>query len=182
MHGGRWRRAPPAGCSYAGVAGRGGGPAGVRPVRSWVSELALSDRGVVLVGACVISGVLIVALARACAAVTAGPGATWGHRLVTTAVLVAAAFAYSPRTYLPVGCVTARVTWHGILHDVAGPVMTWLVAAASVVYSRRFALARDGLATAVATVAFWVVASGAQRTRPRRCPGPWTAACSSGCP
>src|SRR5690606_24792148 len=105
--------------------------------------------------------VLIVALGAGLrAAVTAGPGATWGHRLVTTAgvaLVAAGVFVTDPGTYLPAG-VTARVTWHGILHDVAGPVVILSVAAASVVYSQRFARAY-GLATAVATVAFWVVAS-----------------------
>lgn len=131
------------------------------PVRSWVSELALSDRGVVLVAACVASGVLIVVLGAGLrAAVTDGPGATAGHRLVImagAALVAAGVFVTDPGTYLPDG-VTARVTWHGILHDIAGPIMILSVTAAAVVYSRRFARAY-GLATAAATLAFWVVGS-----------------------
>lgn len=134
---------------------------GYDPVRSWVSELALSSRGPVLIVACVLSGALIVALGAGLrTAIAAGPAATWGHRLVTVAgsgLVAAGVFVADPGTYLPEGTAPG-VTWHGILHDIAGPVMILSVAAAATVYSRRFARAY-GLSTAVATVALWVAAS-----------------------
>ncbi|MGS2640720.1 DUF998 domain-containing protein [Streptosporangium sp. LJ11] len=133
---------------------------GYDPMRSWISELALSGRGWIQIAGFLIGGVLITVFGRGLRAVFAdGPAATWGPRVVTTAgvaLFAAGLFVIDPGTYRPPGTV-AGTTWHGILHDIAGPVMVLSVAAAAVIYSRRFAR-WYGLATGGLVVALWLVA------------------------
>ncbi len=133
---------------------------GYDPMRSWISELALSGRGWIQIAGFLIGGALITVFGRGLRAVfTDGPAATWGPRVVTAAgaaLFAAGLFVIDPGTYRPPGTV-AGTTWHGILHDIAGPFMFLSVAAAAVIYSRR--LARwYGLATCGLTITFWLTA------------------------
>ncbi|WP_440101704.1 DUF998 domain-containing protein [Streptosporangium sp. H16] len=133
---------------------------GYDPIRSWISELALSGRGWIQIAGFLVSGALIAVFGRGLRAVfTGGPAATWGPRVVTTAgvaLFAAGLFVIDPGTYRPPGTV-AGTTWHGILHDIAGPVMFLSVAAAAVIYSRRFAR-WYGLATGGLMIALWFAA------------------------
>jgi hypothetical membrane protein len=132
---------------------------GYDPMRSWISELALSDRGWLQSASFLISGALIAVFGRGLrAASTEGPAATWGPRAVTAvgaALFAAGAFVIDPGTYQPAGATAA--TWHGILHNIAGPLVFLSLAAAAVSYSRRFAR-RYGLATATLVVTLWIAA------------------------
>ena len=133
---------------------------GYDPLRSWISELALSDRGWIQIANFVISGVLVIlyglALRRA---LSDGPGAGWGPRLVIvvgTALVLAGIFVIDPGTYAPAD-TPAGPTWHGVLHDVAGLVVFGGLAAAAVALSRRFT-PWIGWAVATTVMALWTAA------------------------
>src|SRR5690606_10595942 len=133
---------------------------GYDPMRSWISELALSDRGWIQIANFLVSGLLLalygLALRRA---LRDGPGAVWGPRLVTaagTALVLAGVFVIDPGTYVPAG-VPAGTTWHGILHDVFGPIVFGCVAIAAVVLSRRFT-PWIGWTVATAVITLWTAA------------------------
>ncbi|MEU4410854.1 DUF998 domain-containing protein [Streptosporangium sp. NPDC023963] len=138
----------------------GGIRPGYDPMRSWISELALSGRGWIQIAGFLIGGALITVFGRGLrAAFTDGPAAIWGPRAVTAAGLAlfaAGLFVIDPGTYRPPGTV-AGTTWHGVLHDIAGPVMFLSVAAAAVIYSRRFARLY-GLVTGGLMIALWLAA------------------------
>jgi hypothetical membrane protein len=132
---------------------------GYDPMRSWISELALSDRGWIQITGFLISGGLIAAFGHGLRnTITEGRAVRWGPRAVTgagAALVAAGVFVIDPGTYRPSGAGT--VTWHGILHDIAGPIVFVSLAAAAVIYSRRFAR-WYGLTTATLVIALWVAA------------------------
>jgi hypothetical membrane protein len=129
------------------------------PMRSWISELALSDRGWIQIIGFLISGGLIAAFGHGLrTTITEGRAARWGPRAVIAAgaaLVAAGVFVIDPGTYHPSGA--AAVTWHGVLHDIAGPVVFVSLAAAAVIYSRRFAR-WYGLTTATLVIALWIAA------------------------
>jgi hypothetical membrane protein len=132
---------------------------GYDPIRSWISELALSDRGWIQLASFLISGALIAVFGRGLrAAITEGRSARWGPRAVIAAgaaLFAAGVFVIDPGTYHPPGA--AGMTWHGILHNIAGPIVFISLAAAAAIYSRRFTR-WYGLTTAALVIAFWVAA------------------------
>lgn len=131
------------------------------PMRNWISQLSLTDRGWIQNASFLISGTLIVAFARGLrAAFPTGPGSLWGPRLVTASgigLLACGLFTIDPGLGYPPGA-GAVITWHGILHNIAGPVLFFSAAIAAIVYSRRFARTFT-LTCGIATLVCWA-ASG----------------------
>lgn len=128
---------------------------GYDPMRHWISELALSGRGWIQIASFVLSGLLIAAFGQALGRTVGG----WGPRLVTVAgaaLVLAGVFVIDPGLYHPEGR-TAGSTWHGILHDILGPIVVLSVAAAVLAFSRRFHRVY-GLASGIGVIVFWVAA------------------------
>ncbi|NIJ13520.1 putative membrane protein YphA (DoxX/SURF4 family) [Saccharomonospora amisosensis] len=72
------------------------------------------------------------------------------------AFVLAGVFVIDPGTYSPAGVSTER-TWHGLLHDIVGPIAFAAIAAAVVVLLRRFTR-WIGWTAAAAVVALWMAA------------------------
>jgi hypothetical membrane protein len=128
---------------------------GYDPMRHWVSELALSDRGWIQITGFLLGGALIAAFGLALRRTVRG----WGPRLITVAgiaLFLAGVFVIDPGLYNPSGSATGS-TWHGLLHDVFGPIMFFALAAATIVLSRRFGRVY-GLASGIGMIAFWLAA------------------------
>ncbi|WP_214325773.1 DUF998 domain-containing protein [Nonomuraea sediminis] len=128
---------------------------GYDPMRDWISELALSSRGWIQIASFVLSGLLIAAFGQALRRTVGG----WGPRLITVAgaaLVLAGVFVIDPGLYNPEG-TTAGSTWHGILHNILGPIAVLSVAAAALALSRRFHRVH-GLASGIGVIVFWVVA------------------------
>ncbi|MFC4529874.1 DUF998 domain-containing protein [Sphaerisporangium dianthi] len=133
---------------------------GYDPMRNWISELALTGRGWIQIAAFLACAVAIIGFADSLRRTfPAGPGSVWGPRLVAVhgaALFAAGIFSSDPGLGYPPGSDPA-VTWHGILHSVAGPIAFFSLAGAALVYARRFAKAYC-IASGTLVVLFWVVA------------------------
>ncbi|MFI6595586.1 DUF998 domain-containing protein [Nonomuraea sp. NPDC050536] len=128
---------------------------GYHPMRHWISELALSGRGWIQIASFVLSGLLIAAFGQALRRTVGG----WGPGLVTLAgagLVLAGFFVIDPGLYNPEGS-TAGTTWHGVLHDILGPIVVLSVAAAALAFSRRFHRVY-GLASGIGVIVFWLAA------------------------
>jgi hypothetical protein len=110
----------------------------------YVSELSLSDQGWMQIANFVACGLLIVAGAVGLArALPAGPGSTWGPRLVGlfgVSLVLAGVFVTDPLHGYPADAVaSASHTVHGMIHGLNGAVCFSALAAAGGVFARYFA-------------------------------------------
>ncbi|XVQ06769.1 DUF998 domain-containing protein [Spirillospora sp. CA-255316] len=137
---------------------------GYDPMRNWISELALTSRGWIQITGFLVSGLLIAVYGIALRdALSDGPGALWGPRLVTvtgTALALAGAFVIDPGTYRPPG-TPAGPTWHGVLHDIFGAVVFVAAAVTVVVLSKRLT-PWIGWVTATAMLTLWAASGVAE--------------------
>ncbi|TCO60888.1 DUF998 domain-containing protein [Actinocrispum wychmicini] len=133
---------------------------GYQPSRHWISLLSLTDAGWIQIAAFLVSGTLIAAFGRGLrAAFPDGPGSVWGPRLVTAsgvALVAGGVFTIDPGLGYPPG-TEAAITWHGVLHNIAGPVCFFAIAAAAIVYARRFARP-FALTCGITTLVGWAAA------------------------
>ena len=129
---------------FVGVAlGEGATRPGYSAWTHYVSELSLSDWGWMQITNFITAGLLIlggaIGLGRA---LPAGPGATWGPRLLGVfglGLVAAGVFTMDPTHGYPAEVATrAPQTLHGVLHGVAGLVCFTSLGAAALVLARRF--------------------------------------------
>ena len=125
------------------------------------SLLSNGDQGWIQITNFAVSGLLFVAYAiglRRVLEPAAGPGATWGPRLVGvfgTALLAAAFFSADPADGFPPGTPTGpptTISWHGLVHFIVGTVAFLALIAACFVFARRFAAVRRRVLATVSTV------------------------------
>jgi hypothetical membrane protein len=100
----------------------------------------------------VVCGLLVIAAAAGLRrALTPGAGARWIPRLITgygAGLVAAGVFRADPAAGFPVGTpeTASAVSWHGLLHFAAGGIGFTCLAAACLVFGRRYA--REGRPTA----------------------------------
>lgn len=128
------------------------------PMRNWISELALTGRGWIQIANFLLTGVLLVVFAVGLRrTIHSGPAAVWGPRWVATAgvaLVAAGVFVTDPGLDYPPG-TAATASWHGALHDVAGPAVFLALALIAFTYARRFARAY-GIAVGVAVIVLFL--------------------------
>ncbi|MGS2616692.1 DUF998 domain-containing protein [Micromonospora sp. LZ34] len=128
------------------------------PLRNWISELALTGRGWIQIANFLITGVLLIAFAVGLRrTIHSGPTAVWGPRWVAVtgvALVAAGVFVTDPGLDYPPATPPAT-SWHGALHDVAGPAVFLALATTAFVYARRFARPY-GIAVGVAVVVLFL--------------------------
>lgn len=140
------------------------------PLRSMVSELSLSQYGWEQIANFLVSGALIVAFAVGLRrALIAGPGATWGPRLLGITglgLIVAGVFVCDPGLAYPAGAPDALPisgSWQNSLHGIGGMMVFFSLPAACLILARRFVgdpgwrnLAIYSLMTGVLGLAFFM--------------------------
>src|SRR5262249_50357900 len=139
------------------------------PWRHMVSELSLSDQGWVQIANFLVCGALMLCFAVGLRQVLrSGPGAGWGPALLAVfglSLLVAGAFVTDPSLGYPPGSSGSVQSLHGTIHGTNAPVAFGSLAAAILVFARRFA--RDpawrgwawySFAAAILFVGFFVAA------------------------
>nr|BFE56203.1 hypothetical protein GCM10020063_007290 [Dactylosporangium thailandense] len=145
------------------------------------SMLSNGDQGWIQIANFAVSGLLFVAGAVGLHRVlgrAAGPGATWGPRLIAVlgaGMLGAAALRADPADGFPPGTargIPATMSWHAAAHLLVAGVAFLALAAACFVFARRFAATgRGGLAacsgvTAAAFLVTWSLLLTLQGSRP----------------
>jgi hypothetical membrane protein len=112
------------------------------PARQLISELALTSRGWVQIANFLVIGVLLVVFATGLRrTIHSGPATIWGPRWVAlagVAFIAAGVFVTDPSPHYPPGA-TPGTSWHGVLHQIAGPLVFLSLAMTAFVYARRFA-------------------------------------------
>ena len=138
--------------------------------RLWVSHLSLGSDGWINVVNLVLYGLLLCCFAIGLRrTVRSGTGSRWGPRLIALygIVLIAAGlFVPDPSLGYPPGMQVGAPTWHGRLHDIAGPLAFASSTAACLVLARRFRAESGGtdwlrysVATGVTIAVSFVVCS-----------------------
>jgi hypothetical membrane protein len=112
------------------------------PTRELISELALTSRGWVQIANFLTVGLLLVVFATGLRrTIHSGPASVWGPRWVAlagVALVAAGVFVTDPGPHYPPGA-TPQTSWHGTLHQIAGPLVFLSLAMTAFVYARRFA-------------------------------------------
>ena len=109
------------------------------------SLLMIGDLGWVQIANFILTGLMVVAFAIGVRrALATGPGARWAPRLIAAygiSLVVAAAFRADPTLGFPAGTPDGpgAISWHGMLHFVAGGVGFSCIAIACFLLSRRYA-------------------------------------------
>jgi Protein of unknown function (DUF998) len=139
---------------------------GYNPLVQLISELALTQRGWVESANFVVSGTLLVVFSGGLRRmIKGGRAATWGPRWVAiagTALAAAGVFVIDPSPIYPPGAVPTR-SWHGLLHQVAGPGMFLGLTLTAFVYARRVARPY-GMTVGVLIIALFFVGTNAMVT------------------
>ncbi len=129
-------------------------------IRNWISELSLTGRGWIQIASFLVSGALIIAFSRGLRATNInGLASRWGPRLIAitgVALCAAGVFVIDPGLGYPPG-TAASMSWHGMLHQVAGLVVFLSLALAAIAYSRRSARAYC-LTSGITVILLWVLA------------------------
>ncbi|WP_433060610.1 DUF998 domain-containing protein [Dactylosporangium sp. CS-033363] len=112
------------------------------PVRHLISDLALTSQGWPQTANFVVTGILVVVFATGLRrTIRDGPASTWGPRwiaLTGLAFVAAGLFTTDPGPDYPPGA-TPATSWHGILHQIAGPLVFVGLTVTAFVYARRVA-------------------------------------------
>jgi hypothetical protein len=114
--------------------------------RHELSLMSNGDLGWIQIGNLVVTGLLVIAFAVGARRVLRGSrGGTWGPLLVAVygaGLIAAGAFVADPMNGFPPGAPAgspAAISWHGLLHFVAGAVGFAALISACLVFARRFA-------------------------------------------
>lgn len=122
------------------------------------SELSNGPFGWIQIANFLVTGVLLIAFAVGLRRrVRSGPAAVWGPRWVAAtgvALVAAGVFVTDPGLDYPPGAA-ATASWHGALHDVAGPAVFLALALTAFTYARRFARPY-GIAAGVAVIVLFL--------------------------
>ncbi|WP_433219341.1 DUF998 domain-containing protein [Dactylosporangium sp. CS-047395] len=112
------------------------------PVRHLISDLALTSQGWLQTANFVVTGILVVVFATGLRrTIRDGPASAWGPRwiaLAGLALVAAGLFTTDPGPDYPPGA-TPTTSWHGILHQIAGPLVFVSLSVTAFVYARRVA-------------------------------------------
>lgn len=147
--------------------------AGYDASRMFVSQLSLGDGGWTQIANSVVTGILFVAFASGLGErLPQGRGATWGPRLIGLAgigLILAGIFVADPALGYPPGTpsgISESTSDHGAIHELAALLVFGGLAAAAIVFSRRFAAQPErsamrnySLATAVLLLGFFIAAN-----------------------
>lgn len=112
------------------------------PAQQLISDLALTSLGWIQIATFLVTGTLLVVFATGLRRTFLdGPASTWGPRWITlsgVALVAAGLFITDPSPAYPPDS-TPSTSWHGVLHQIAGPLVFVGLTATAFIYARRLA-------------------------------------------